>query len=84
MGVGASSVNCYIKSIPRDALLTKEEEIHLANVMRNGSDREKREARERFITANLPLVVFIAKRYMRDGVCFGDIVRREILASSAP
>ncbi len=76
MGVGASSVNCYIKSIPRDALLTKEEEIHLANVMRNGSDREKREARERFITANLPLVVFIAKRYMRDGVCFGDIVQQ--------
>ena len=53
-------VQMYLKEIGRIPLLTAEEERELAKQIEKGSQ----EARQRFIQANLRLVVSIAKRYV--------------------
>ncbi len=54
------SVQTYLKEIGRTDLLTTEEERELAKRIEKGD----KEARQRFIKANLRLVVSIAKRYV--------------------
>lgn len=54
------SVQTYLKEIGRTELLTTEEEKELAKKIEKGDH----EARQRFIRANLRLVVSIAKRYV--------------------
>ncbi len=54
------SVQTYLKEIGRTELLTTEEEKELAKKIEKGDE----EARQRFIRANLRLVVSIAKRYV--------------------
>jgi RNA polymerase primary sigma factor len=54
------SVQTYLKEIGKTDLLTSEEEKELAKRIEKGD----KEARQRFIKANLRLVVSIAKRYV--------------------
>lgn len=54
------SVQTYLKEIGRTELLTTEEERELAKQVEKGDE----EARQKFIKANLRLVVSIAKRYV--------------------
>ena len=68
--MGKDSVQLYLRDIGQIPLLTPEEEIKLAKMVRN----RNREARRKMIRANLRLVVSIAKRYAHFGVPFLDLV----------
>ena len=54
------SVQMYLKEIGRTPLLSSEEEKELSKKIEKGDE----EARNKFIRANLRLVVSIAKRYV--------------------
>lgn len=58
----------------RFPLLTAEEEIELAKRAGEGDA----EAAERLVTSNLRLVVWVAKRYQRDGVMLADLVQEGV------
>lgn len=62
-GVGerGSTLAIYLREIGQTKLLTPEEERQLGRLVRQGDEQ----ARQRFIGANLRLVVHIAKRYAR-------------------
>lgn len=65
-----SSLGRYMHEIGLVSLLTPEEEIDLARRVRNGDER----AREKMITANLRLVVKIAKEYEGFGLPLQDLI----------
>ncbi len=61
----------YLHDIGKRRLLTAEEEQDLAHRIKQGDDQ----ARERFIEANLPLVISIAERYQGYGLPLTDLVQ---------
>ncbi len=65
------AVKSYLKDIGIIPLLSTEEEIELAKRMSAGDER----AKERLIEANLRLVVSIAKKYVRRGMQFLDLIQ---------
>ncbi len=65
------SIKMYLKDIGKIPLLTKEEEYDLAERAAKGDDQ----AKEKLQTANLRLVVSVAKRYLGSGMPFLDIVQ---------
>lgn len=65
------SVKSFLKDIGKIPLLSAEEEIKLAERMKNGDDA----AKNRLIEANLRLVVSIAKKYVRRGMQFLDLIQ---------
>jgi RNA polymerase nonessential primary-like sigma factor len=60
----------YLHEIGFSALLTAEEEIKYANLVKLGD----KEARRRMIESNLRLVVKIARRYMNRGLALLDLI----------
>jgi len=68
--VNRAALNAYLKEINRVALLTAEEERDLAHRIREGD----LEAREQMISANLRLVVSIAKNYGGRGLSLMDLI----------
>ena len=65
------SVKSFLKDIGKIPLLSAEEEIKLAERMKNGDEA----AKNRLIEANLRLVVSIAKKYVRRGMQFLDLIQ---------
>lgn len=68
---GVDSVRMYLKEIGKIDLLTFKEEIELAQAIERGSEA----AREWLTSANLRLVVSIAKKYIGRGLSFLDLVQ---------
>jgi len=64
------ALEAYLKDISRVRLLTADEEKQLARELAAGSN----EARDKLITANLRLVVSIAKNYADRGLSFMDLI----------
>lgn len=64
-------VKVYLKDIGKVSLLSMEEEMMLANRMKEGDE----EAKKRLSEANLRLVVSIAKRYVGRGMLFLDLIQ---------
>lgn len=64
-------VRMYLKEIGRVPLLTREEEIRLAQRVEAGDEKAKRELAD----ANLRLVVSIAKKYIGRGLTFLDLIQ---------
>ncbi len=64
-------VKMYLKEIGRVPLLTAEEEIEVAKRVAEGDQ----EAKDQLITANLRLVVAIAKKYVGRGLLFLDLIQ---------
>ncbi len=64
-------VRMYLKEIGRIPLLTREEEITLAQQVEAGNLRSK----EKLTSANLRLVVSIAKKYIGRGMSFLDLIQ---------
>ncbi len=64
-------VRMYLKEIGRIALLTREQEIELAQKNEAGD----RKAKAHLIQSNLRLVVSIAKRYIGRGMSFLDLIQ---------
>jgi RNA polymerase sigma factor (sigma-70 family) len=63
-------LDIYFRDIRRFPLLTRAQEVELAQQIEAGSER----ARQRMIEANLRLVVSIAKRYRHRGLPFLDLI----------
>jgi RNA polymerase primary sigma factor len=71
-GEGAEDpVKMYLQDIGKIPLLSRDEEIALAKQVAAGDP----EARDKLITANLRLVVSIAKKYMGRGLSFLDLIQ---------
>lgn len=68
---GTDTVRDYLKQIDTIPLLTREEELELAEKAANGDEA----AKERMISSNLRLVVSIAKKYAGYGVPFMDLIQ---------
>ena len=64
-------VKMYLKEIGRVKLLTADEEIEIAKRIENGDE----EAKKTLISANLRLVVSIAKKYTSKGMLFLDLIQ---------
>ncbi|MGB5304384.1 MAG: RNA polymerase sigma factor RpoD/SigA [Gemmatimonadota bacterium] len=69
-GTGGSSLDLYLREIAGHAILTREEEVRLAQSIRQGDET----ALNRLVAANLRFVVTVAKRYRNHGVAFADLV----------
>jgi RNA polymerase primary sigma factor len=70
------SVRYFLTEIGRIPLLTAEEELQLATIVRRSSNEDEvRKAKERLIRSNLRLVVSIAKKYLGRGVDFLDLLQ---------
>ena len=71
------SVKIYLREIGWVPLLTPDEEVHLAKIIAGEefSEDEKDVARKKLTTANLRLVVSIAKKYKTQGLSFLDLVQ---------
>ena len=67
----SDSVKMYLKEIGKVDLLSSEEEIELAKRIVEGDER----AKKRLISANLRLVVSIAKHYVGRGMQFLDLIQ---------
>ncbi len=64
------SLDKYLQEIGKVPLLTAEEEIELAQRIRNNDER----ALEKLTRANLLFVVSVAKKYQNRGLSFGDLI----------
>jgi len=69
--VTSDPVRMYLKEIGKVPLLAREEEVSLAKRIEKGDE----EAREKMTTANLRLVVSIAKKYLHRGLSFLDLIQ---------
>jgi len=71
------SVKIYLREIGWVPLLRPDEEVKLAKIIAgdNFTDHEKDIARKKLTTANLRLVVSIAKKYKTQGLSFLDLVQ---------
>lgn len=68
--VSHDPVDYYTKAVSRYKLLTKEEEIEMAVAIQKGDV----EAENKFINANLRLVLKVASHYRRRGLAFSDLI----------
>lgn len=66
----SASVEKYLQEISREALLTTEEEVELAQKIRKGDSL----ALDRLTRANLRFVVSVAKQYQNQGLSLPDLI----------
>lgn len=67
----ANSFNYYLDDIRQNGIYTEEEKIELLYRIKNGD----KEAKDKFIEANLRLVISIAKKYHVDNETFQDLIQ---------
>jgi RNA polymerase primary sigma factor len=65
-----SSLDQYLKEISAYALLTRDEEVDLAQRIRKGEE----EALDKLVRSNLRFVVSVAKKYQNQGVALSDLI----------
>ncbi|MBR1929278.1 MAG: sigma-70 family RNA polymerase sigma factor [Paludibacteraceae bacterium] len=66
----SASLDKYLQEIGREELITVEEEVELAQKIRNGDRR----ALEKLTKANLRFVVSVAKQYQNQGLSLPDLI----------
>jgi len=71
----ADSLQLFLAEARRHPLLTKEQEVEIAQAIERGSV----EAKDRMINSNLRLVVSVAKKYQGQGLPLGDLVQEGML-----
>ena len=65
----------YLREIGKIPLLTADEEFELAQKIINGTEKEKKKAKDKMAESNMRLVVSIAKRYSGRGLDFLDLIQ---------
>jgi RNA polymerase primary sigma factor len=65
-----SSLDQYLKEISAYKLLTREEEVQLAQQIKKGDE----EALDKLVRSNLRFVVSVAKKYQNQGVALSDLI----------
>jgi RNA polymerase primary sigma factor len=65
-----ASLEKYLQDISKEALITTEEEVELAQRIRNGDER----AKDKLVRANLRFVVSVAKQYQNKGMSLTDLI----------
>ena len=68
-------VRLYLEDVGRHDLLTKDDEIRLAQAIEAGVEARGEDAHRQFVNSNLRLVVSIAKKYQSSGLPLLDIVQ---------
>ena len=66
----SASLEKYLQEIGKEEMLTAEEEVELAQRIRNGDQK----ALERLTRANLRFVVSVAKQYQNQGLTLSDLI----------
>ncbi len=66
----SASIDKYLQEISREELITAEEEVELAQRIRNGDEQALR----RLTKANLRFVVSVAKQYQNQGLSLADLI----------
>jgi RNA polymerase primary sigma factor len=69
------ALQLFMNEVARHPLLTKEEEVELANRIERGDQ----EAKQRMINSNLRLVISIARKYQGSGVALLDLIQEGVL-----
>lgn len=69
----SQSLDKYLQEIGRVDLITAEEEIELAQIIKKGGYPSMR-ALEKMVKANLRFVVSVAKQYQNQGLSLGDLI----------
>lgn len=72
-----SDIQIYLDQMGRFPLLSREEELRLARIIKSGDPRSKevQDARSLFLSSNLRLVVTIAKRYRQSPLSLADLIQ---------
>ena len=70
--IADDSVKIYLQQIGKIPLLSSEEELETARLIK---EKNSEEAKERLVNANLRLVVSIAKKYVGRGLSFLDLIQ---------
>lgn len=65
-----TDLQTYLAEVKKTPLLSRSEEVELARAMKRGSKK----AREKFIRANLRLVISLASKYRHRGLSFVDLI----------
>lgn len=65
-----AAIDKYLAEISREKMITTEEEVALAQQIRQGSD----EAMQKLVNANLRFVVSVAKQYQNQGLALNDLI----------
>src|SRR5260370_5633884 len=71
----ADSLQLFLHEVQRHALLTAREEVELAQRVERGD----REARDRMVTANLRMVIAVARGYQGMGLSLLDLIQEGVL-----
>jgi len=66
----SQSLEKYLNEIKREALVTAEEEVQLAQLIRQGDQQ----ALDKLVKANLRFVVSVAKQYQNQGLTLSDLI----------
>jgi len=69
----------FFKEVGRHNLLTREDEVYLAQQMESTDLRVKTQARDRMVKSNIRLAISIAKKYQNRGCDFEDLVQESTL-----
>jgi RNA polymerase primary sigma factor len=65
-----ASLDKYLQDIGREDLITADEEVRLAQLIRNGDQR----ALDKLTKANLRFVVSVSKQYQNQGLSLPDLI----------
>ena len=70
----AQSIDRYLQEISKIELISAEEEINLAIMIRTGTVKEKKKAMDKLTKSNLRFVVSVAKQFQNQGLSLGDMI----------
>ena len=69
----------YLKDVGRTKMINRQEEQILGKLIAEGNKKEREDAIKKLVSANLRLVISIAKHYIGNGVLFMDLVQEGAL-----
>lgn len=69
----------FFKEVGRHSLLTREDEVQLAQQMESKDERVRSVARNRMVQSNIRLAISIAKKYQNRGCDFEDLIQESTL-----